>query len=199
MHTLPQLPYAYDALEPFIDAKTMEIHHTKHHQAYIDNLNKLLEGHADLQNLSATELLQDTSKLPEEIRQGVINNAGGHLNHSYFWETLSTEGEKEPEGELMEMMVSSFDSFDNFKKALTEAAMKRFGSGWAWLVRENGGLKVMSTSNQDTPVSSGHHALLGLDVWEHAYYLQYQNRRAEYVANFWNVINWRRVEEEFKK
>ncbi len=199
MHTLPQLPYAYDALEPFIDAKTMEIHHTKHHQAYIDNLNKLLEGHADLQNLSATELLQDTSKLPEDIRQGVINNAGGHLNHSYFWETLSTEGEKEPEGELMEMMVSSFDSFDNFKKALTEAAMKRFGSGWAWLVRENGGLKVMSTSNQDTPVSSGHHALLGLDVWEHAYYLQYQNRRAEYVANFWNVINWRRVEEEFKK
>lgn len=199
MHTLPQLPYAYDALEPFIDAKTMEIHHTKHHQAYIDNLNKLLEGHADLQNLSANELLQDTSKLPEDIRQGVINNAGGHLNHSYFWETLSKEGEKEPEGELMEMIISSFDSFDNFKKVFTEAAMKRFGSGWAWLVRENGGLKVMSTANQDTPVSTGHHALLGLDVWEHAYYIQYQNRRAEYVANFWNVINWRKVEDEFKK
>ncbi len=199
MHTLPQLKYAYDALEPFIDAKTMEIHHSKHHQAYVDNLNKLLDGHPDLQEMTVEELLMDVDTLPEDIKQGVINNGGGHANHTFFWELLSKEGDREPEGELMEMIVSSFDSFENFKKVFTEAATKRFGSGWAWLIRENGGLKVISTANQDSPIMNGQHALLGVDVWEHAYYLKYQNKRAEYLENFWNVINWRRVEEEFRK
>lgn len=199
MHTLPKLPYSFDALEPHIDAKTMEIHYTKHHQAYVDNLNKLLDPHADLKDLSVEELLSDVSKIPEDIRQGVINNAGGHLNHSYFWETLALDGDKEPEGELMEMIVSSFDTFDAFKKAFSDAAMKRFGSGWAWLVRENGGIKIVSTANQDSPIMNGQKPILGVDVWEHAYYLKYQNRRVEYLENFWSVVNWGRVEEEFRK
>lgn len=199
MHTLPKLPYSFDALEPHIDAKTMEIHYTKHHQAYVDNLNKLLDSHADLKDLSVEELLSDVSKIPEDIRQGVINNAGGHLNHSYFWETLALDGDKEPEGELMEMIVSSFDTFDAFKKAFSDAAMKRFGSGWAWLVRENGGIKIVSTANQDSPIMNGQKPILGVDVWEHAYYLKYQNRRVEYLENFWSVVNWGRVEEEFRK
>lgn len=199
MHTLPKLPYSFDALEPHIDAQTMEIHYTKHHQAYVDNLNKLLDPHADLKDLSVEELLSDVSKIPEDIRQGVINNAGGHLNHSYFWETLSLDGDKEPEGELMEMIVSTFDTFDAFKKAFSDAAMKRFGSGWAWLVRENGGIKIVSTANQDSPIMNGQKPILGVDVWEHAYYLKYQNRRVEYLENFWSVVNWGRVEEEFRK
>ncbi len=199
MHTLPKLPYSFDALEPHIDAQTMEIHYTKHHQAYVDNLNKLLDPHADLKDLSVEELLSDVLKIPEDIRQGVINNAGGHLNHSYFWETLSLDGDKEPEGELMEMIVSTFDTFDAFKKAFSDAAMKRFGSGWAWLVRENGGIKIVSTANQDSPIMNGQKPILGVDVWEHAYYLKYQNRRVEYLENFWSVVNWGRVEEEFRK
>lgn len=199
MHILPQLPYAYDALEPFIDEKTMEIHHSKHHQAYVDNLNKLLEKHTDLQNLSIEELVSNIQQVPEDIRQGVVNNAGGHLNHSFFWELLSKEGEKQPEGELMDMIVSSFDSYDNFKKVFMETAMKRFGSGWAWLVRENGGLKVISTPNQDSPLMGGQRPLLGIDVWEHAYYLKYQNRRAEYLESFWAILNWDRVTQEFRK
>lgn len=199
MHTLPKLPYSFDALEPHIDAQTMEIHYTKHHQAYVDNLNKLLDPHADLKDLSVEELLSDVSKIPEDIRQGVINNAGGHLNHSYFWETLSLDGDKEPEGELMGMIVSTFDTFDAFKKAFSDAAMKRFGSGWAWLVRENGGIKIVSTANQDSPIMNGQKPILGVDVWEHAYYLKYQNRRVEYLENFWSVVNWGRVEEEFRK
>jgi Fe-Mn family superoxide dismutase len=199
MHTLPQLTYAYDALEPFIDAKTMEIHHSKHHQAYVDNLNKLLDGHSDLQNLTAEELVTNIQQVPEDIRQGVINNAGGHLNHSFFWELLSKESSKQPEGELMDLIVSTFESYDNFKKLFTEAAMKRFGSGWAWLVKENGSLKIVSTANQDSPLMSGQRPILGIDVWEHAYYLKYQNRRAEYLESFWAILNWDRVTQEFKK
>jgi Fe-Mn family superoxide dismutase len=199
MHTLPQLPFAYDALEPFIDAKTMEIHHSKHHQAYVDNLNKLLDPHSNLQNLSIEELITNIQQVPEDIRQGVINNGGGHLNHTFFWEILSKESSKQPEGELMDLIVSTFESYDNFKKLFTEAAMKRFGSGWAWLVKDNGSLKIVSTANQDSPLMSGQRPILGIDVWEHAYYLKYQNRRAEYLESFWAILNWGRVTQEFKK
>jgi Fe-Mn family superoxide dismutase len=199
MHTLPQLPYGYDALEPFIDAKTMEIHHSKHHQAYVDNLNKLLADHADLQNLSPEELLTNIQQVPEDIRQGVVNNAGGHINHTFFWTLLSKDGSKEPTGELIEVINSTFESFDNFKKLFAEAATKRFGSGWAWLVKENDSLKIVSTPNQDSPLMNGQTPILGVDVWEHAYYLKYQNKRAEYLENFWNVVNWDVVTEEFNK
>jgi Fe-Mn family superoxide dismutase len=199
MHTLPQLPFAYDALEPFIDAKTMEIHHSKHHQSYVDNLNKLLDPHSNLQNLSIEELITNIQQVPEDIRQGVINNGGGHLNHTFFWEILSKESSKQPEGELMDLIVSTFESYDNFKKLFTEAAMKRFGSGWAWLVKDNGSLKIVSTANQDSPLMSGQRPILGIDVWEHAYYLKYQNRRAEYLESFWAILNWGRVTQEFKK
>jgi superoxide dismutase, Fe-Mn family len=187
---LPKLGYAYDALEPHIDAKTMEIHYTKHHQAYITNAKKLLDGHADLLAMSPTALVTDLSKVPEAIRTGIRNNAGGHVNHTFFWQIIGPANSGAPSGPLPDAIAKSFGSMDEFKKQFADAAMKRFGSGWAWLVVKDGALKIQSTANQDSPLSEGAQPVLGLDVWEHAYYLHYQNRRVEYVAAFWNVLNW---------
>jgi Fe-Mn family superoxide dismutase len=190
MHQLPPLPYAHDALEPHIDARTMEIHHGKHHAGYVANLNKALEGHGDLQGKSAEDLLRNLDAVPEAIRGAVRNNGGGHANHSLFWPTLGPNGGGAPTGELASAIDSAFGSFDNMKEAVNKAALTRFGSGWGWLVKGAGGLEVMSTPNQDSPLSSGKTPLLGIDVWEHAYYLHYQNKRPDYVAAFWNVVNW---------
>ena len=187
---LPKLEYAYDALEPHIDAKTMEIHHSKHHQAYINNAKKLLEGHPDLLAASPVALVADLGKVPEAIRTGIRNNAGGHINHSFFWRVIGPGGGGAPTGKLAEAITVGFGSTEEFKKQFADAAMKRFGSGWAWLSVKDGALKVHSTANQDAPISDGLKPVLGLDVWEHAYYLHYQNRRADYVAAFWNVVNW---------
>jgi superoxide dismutase, Fe-Mn family len=188
--TLPKLGYAYDALEPHIDARTMEIHHTKHHQAFITNLNKVLAGEPALQALSGEALVSRLDRVPEPLRTTLRNNVGGHLNHSFFWESLSPKGGGAPTGQLADAITASFGSFEAFKTQFTDAAMKRFGSGWAWLVVADGKLVVNSTANQDSPLMSGHRPILGLDVWEHAYYLNYQNRRADYVKAFWNVVDW---------
>lgn len=190
---LPQLPYAYDALEPHIDRETMNIHHTKHHNTYVTNLNKALEGHADLQGKSLEELISNLDAVPESIRTAVRNNGGGHANHSLFWKILSPNGGGTPSGELLEAINKKFGSFDAFKEEFTKAATGRFGSGWAWLVVNNGELEVTSTPNQDSPLMEGKTPILGLDVWEHAYYLKYQNRRPEYISAFWNVVNWDEV------
>jgi superoxide dismutase, Fe-Mn family len=197
--TLPPLPYSFDALEPYIDAKTMEIHHDKHHGAYVTNLNKALEGHADLQNLSVEALLAEDQfkKIPEAIRTAVRNNGGGHMNHSLFWKILKKGGGGEPQGELAAAINSAFGSFAEFKTKFNQAATTRFGSGWAWLLFRGGKLAIESTPNQDNPIMDGGKAFFGLDVWEHAYYLKYQNRRPEYIEAFWNVINWAQVAENF--
>ncbi len=197
MHTLPDLPYAHDALEPAIDAMTMEIHHGKHHQAYVNNLNKALEGHPDLASKSIEDLLRGISQVPDEIRTAVRNNGGGHANHSLFWPSMSAEGGGEPAGALAAAISSTFGSFDTFKEMLQSAGMTRFGSGWAWLVASDGGLDVYSTANQDSPLMQGDTPLLGVDVWEHAYYLKYQNRRAEYLTNWWDVVDWDAVAARF--
>lgn len=189
MHTLPQLPYAYDALEPHIDAQTMEIHHTKHHQAYIDKLNSALEPYPELMALPLEDLMKQLSSLPTNIITAVQNHGGGHLNHSFFWEILTPE-KMEPHGSLLSALIETFGSFDEFKTQFTQSALGRFGSGWAWLVVDNGQLKIESTANQDTPISEGKVPILGLDVWEHAYYLNYQNKRADYIEHFFNIINW---------
>lgn len=191
-HELPKLEYTYDALEPYIDAKTMEIHYTKHHQAYIDKLNAALEKHPELQGKKVEELLKDLNKIPDEIRTAVRNHGGGHYNHSLFWKLLKKDV-KMP-NKIAAAIDKEFGSFENFKKAFTDAALNRFGSGWAWLVMNKGKLEVLSTANQDCPISEGKIPILGIDVWEHAYYLKYQNRRAEYVENFFHVINWEEVE-----
>jgi Fe-Mn family superoxide dismutase len=192
---LPKLPYAYDALEPIIDAKTMEIHHTKHHQAYITNANNALAKYPELAALDVTTLLKRVDTLPSDIQQAVRNNAGGHFNHSLFWQTLLPVSQfKEPSSTLLGLIQSSFGSFDAFKEQFANAAKTRFGSGWAWLVRTaDGKLIVTSTANQDTPLKDGQ-PILGLDVWEHAYYLNYQNRRPDYVTAFFSIINWAFVE-----
>ena len=189
-YTLPPLPYAYEALQPHIDAETMRIHHNKHHQAYITNANKLLADQPELAKLSPEELLANLDKAPEAIRTGLRNNVGGHLNHSQFWLMMSPDGGGEPTGELADAIKKDFGSFEEFKKQLTDAALKRFGSGWAWLVEKDGKLSIISTPNQDPPLLEGKTALLGIDVWEHAYYLKYQNRRADYITGGWNVVNW---------
>jgi superoxide dismutase, Fe-Mn family len=196
---LPQLPYAYDALEPHIDKETMNIHHTKHHNTYVTNLNAALEGHADLQNKSIEELLSNLEALPESIRTAVRNNGGGHANHSLFWTILSPNGGGEPTGELADAINKKFGSFAAFKEEFTKAATTRFGSGWAWLVVNNGELEVTSTPNQDSPLMEGKTPILGLDVWEHAYYLKYQNRRPEYIAAFWNIVNWDEVARRYSE
>ncbi len=191
---LPPLPYDKAALEPHIDAQTMEIHHDKHHAAYVNNLNKALEGHADLQGKSIEELLGSLDSLPESIRTAVRNNGGGHANHTLFWQLLSPNGGGAPSGELADAINSAFGSLDNFKTQFAAAGAGRFGSGWAWLVvASDGSLSITSTPNQDTPVMEGKTPILGLDVWEHAYYLKYQNRRPDYIAAFWNVVNWAEV------
>lgn len=198
-YTLPDLPYAYNALEPHIDARTMEIHHTKHHQAYITNVNKALEGHPDLAAKSICDLMKDLSAVPESIRTAVRNNGGGHWNHSFFWTIMKPNGGGEPTGDLAAAIKSELGGFDKFKTDFAAAAASRFGSGWAWLTVDNGKLKVESTPNQDTPLSEGRKPILGLDVWEHAYYLHYQNRRPDYVTAFWNVINWEEVARRYAK
>jgi len=196
-YSLPELPYAMDALEPHIDARTMEIHHGRHHQAYINNVNAALEG-TDLADKSVEELVSNLDAVPEAIRGAVRNNGGGHANHSLFWTVLCPQGGGEPEGDLGAAINATFGSFDQFKELFGKAAATRFGSGWAWLsVNAEGGLVVESTANQDTPLSDGRTPILGLDVWEHAYYLNYQNRRPDYVSAFWNVVNWNAVAERY--
>jgi len=197
IHKLPGLAYPYDALEPYIDKATMEIHHTKHHQTYVDKLNAALAGHEDLQQKCAEDLLKELDKVPESIRTAVRNHGGGHANHSFFWPLLKKG--VAPEGEVLQALNSTFGSFDNFKERFSNAAVNLFGSGWAWLVLSGGKLEVISTPNQDSPLSLGKVPVLGIDVWEHAYYLKYQNRRAEYVSNFFNVINWEAVNEHFRR
>jgi Fe-Mn family superoxide dismutase len=188
--TVPPLPYAFDALEPHIDAKTMEIHHDKHHNAYVTNLNKALEGHAELQSKSLEDLLKNLDSLPDGIRNAVRNNAGGHWNHSLFWTQMKKGGGGEPKGDLVAAIKSAFGSFADFQAKFAAAGAGRFGSGWAWLLVKDGKLVVDSTPNQDTPISVNAKAVLGVDVWEHAYYLKYQNRRPDYIAAWWNVVNW---------
>ena len=197
--TLPALPYASDALEPYIDKTTMEIHHGKHHAAYVTNLNKALESAPELASLTVEQLLANQlAAVPEAIRTAVRNNGGGHLNHSMFWQILGPKGGGQPSGKLAEAISSTFSSYDNFKEKFSAAAMGRFGSGWAWLIKGSSGkLDIASTANQDSPLSEGKYPVLGLDVWEHAYYLKYQNRRADYVAAWWNVINWAEVEKRY--
>lgn len=191
LHSLPDLPYAFDALEPHIDARTMEIHHGKHHAAYVSNLNGALEKHPGLFDLSIEDLLRDLARIPEDIRTAVRNNGGGHANHSMFWPLLSDAAGGAPVGELATAIDSSFGSFDAFREKFSTAAKTRFGSGWAWLsLTSSGSLEVSSTPNQDTPLSGGSTPIVGLDVWEHAYYLKYQNRRPDYVEAFWSVLNW---------
>ncbi|WP_434135746.1 superoxide dismutase [Pseudomonas luteola] len=197
-HTLPALPYAYDALEPHIDAQTMEIHHTKHHQTYINNLNAALEG-TGLESLPVEELLTQLDKLPQDKRGVVVNNGGGHANHSLFWTVMTPQGGGSPEGELAQAIDSQLGGMDAFKEAFTKAAVSRFGSGWAWLsVTPEKKLVVESTLNQDSPIMNGNTPILGLDVWEHAYYLRYQNRRPEYIGAFYNVVNWPEVARRYQ-
>ncbi len=195
MYKLPEMKYPYNALEPVIDAKTMEIHYTKHHGAYVSGLNAALEKHPNLK-LNLEEMLIDLNKVPEDIRTSVRNNGGGHHNHTLFWEILTPGGAKMPTGKLLDAINKDFGSFDNFKEVFSNAAKTRFGSGWAWLLKTNAGLKVISTPNQDAPLAEGR-PILGLDVWEHAYYLNYQNRRPDYVNAFFSVINWDVVNKKF--
>ncbi len=195
---LPELGYDYDALEPHIDARTMEIHHQKHHGAYTANFNKALEGHSFLLSVDAEHILRGFNGLPEAIQSAVRNNGGGFYNHSLFWDVLTPGGSDLPTGDLAAAIDRAFGSFDTFKEQFGSAAATRFGSGWAWLIIDPfGNLKVTSTANQDSPLMSGHTPILGLDVWEHAYYLNYQNRRPDYIAAFWNVVNWDRVADRF--
>jgi Fe-Mn family superoxide dismutase len=194
---LPKLPYAYDALEPHIDARTMEIHHSKHHQAYTNNLNAALEKHPDLAGKSAEDLLKDLNSVPEDIRTAVRNNGGGFVNHNLFWMVMSPDGGGEPSGALADAINAAFGDFASFKDTFSKTAGGQFGSGWGWLVKDGGTLKVLSTPNQDNPLSLGLTPILGLDVWEHAYYLNYQNRRPDYIAAWWNVVNWDEVASRF--
>ena len=199
-HELPALPYDYNALEPHIDEMTMRIHHDKHHAAYVTNLNKALESAPELQALSVEDLLKDLGKVPESIRTAVNNNGGGHYNHTMFWTIMGPNMGAEPAGELADAIRAAFGDFASFKEKINNAGMTRFGSGWAWLVMAKGGkLSVMSTANQDCPLSSGLQPILGVDVLEHAYYLKYQNRRADYLAAWWNVVNWQEVANRYKK
>jgi Fe-Mn family superoxide dismutase len=199
-YSLPQLPYSYDALEPYIDRMTMEIHHSKHHQAYINNLNSALEKYPEFCSLELEEILKNLDQLPGEIRITVRNNGGGHYNHSLFWEIMKPNGGGEPKGRLKEEIEKNFGSFEEFMKLFNEAAIKHFGSGWAWLaIDTDKKLKVYSLLNQDNPFMNGHFPIMGIDVWEHAYYLKYQNRRAEYVEAWRYVINWDKIEENLLK
>ncbi|MGM9987139.1 MAG: superoxide dismutase [Bacillaceae bacterium] len=195
---LPQLPYAYDALEPHFDKETMEIHHTRHHNTYVTNLNAALESQEALFSKSVEEIIANLDALPENIRTAVRNNGGGHANHSLFWTLLSPNGGGAPVGELAAAIDETFGSFDAFKEEFTKAAVTRFGSGWAWLAVDNGKLVVMSTPNQDSPLMEGKKPVLGLDVWEHAYYLHYQNKRPDYIAAFWNIVNWNEAEKLYQ-
>ena len=195
-YTVPPLPYAYDALEPHIDKATMEFHHDKHHQAYVDKVNAALEGTA-LADAAIEDVLRDLSQVPEDKRTAVKNNGGGHYNHTLFWESMSPDGGGEPSGALAEAIAASFGSFSDFQVKLKETGVNQFGSGWAWLVKDGSGLAIVGTANQDSPISDGKTPLLGVDVWEHAYYLAYQNRRPDYIDAWWNVVDWNRIAERF--
>ena len=198
-HTLPPLPYAPDALEPHIDAQTMQIHHGKHHQAYVTNLNAAIEKAPELANWSIDDLCRRINEVPEAVRTAVRNNGGGHWNHTFFWNIMGPNAGGEPSGALGNAINSSFGSFSAFKEQFQTAGTGRFGSGWAWLVNDGGKLSITSTPNQDNPLMEGKTAILGCDVWEHAYYLKYQNRRADYLGAWWNVVNWSTVSESFGK
>ena len=196
--TVPPLPYAFDALEPYIDKQTMEIHHDKHHGAYVTNLNKALESAPDLQSKTVEELLASNCAIvPENIRTAVRNNGGGHINHSMFWQIMAPKAGGNPSGNVAQAINSAFGSFDQFKEKMNAAGVGRFGSGWAWLVKSGGKVEIISTANQDSPLMEGKYPVMGVDVWEHAYYLKYQNRRPEYLAAWWNVVNWPEVEKRF--
>jgi Fe-Mn family superoxide dismutase len=195
-YTVPPLPYAYDALEPHIDEATMKVHHDKHHQAYVDKANAALEG-TPLADAAIEDVLKDLSQVPEDKRTAVQNNGGGHYNHSLFWESMSPNGGGAPEGALAQAIDSVFGSFEAFQSSLKEAGVNRFGSGWSWLVHNGSEVAIVSTPNQDNPVSNGSTPLLGVDVWEHAYYLKYQNRRPDYIDAWWNVVDWSKVAERF--
>ena len=197
-HTLPPLPYDVAALEPHIDARTMEIHHGKHHQAYVTNLNAALDKHPELHQRSLEQLLRSVNDLPDDIRMAVRNNGGGHHNHSLFWTIMGPGGGGQPAGRLADAITGTFGGFDKFKEAMAQAAVTRFGSGWAWLAFGAGKLEVYSTPNQDSPVMEGKVPILGIDVWEHAYYLKYQNRRPDYVGAWWNVVNWGAVQQRYE-
>jgi Fe-Mn family superoxide dismutase len=192
-HTLPALPYDFGALEPHIDTQTMQIHHGKHHQTYVTNLNTALDKHPDLHNKSLDDLLRNLNSVPEDIRTAVRNNGGGHWNHSLFWKLMAPNAGGKPTGDIANGIDSAFGSFDKFKEQFNAAGLARFGSGWAWLVDNGGKLEIVSTPNQDNPLMEGKKAILGVDVWEHAYYLKYQNRRADYLGAWWNVVNWGEV------
>jgi Fe-Mn family superoxide dismutase len=194
---VPPLPYDYAALEPHIDERTMHLHHDKHHQAYVDNANKALEG-SEWAERPVEEILQSLDALPEDIRTAVRNNAGGHANHSFFWEIMSPDGGGEPDGELADAINATFGGVDPLIEQVNDAGVRRFGSGWTWLVVDNASLAITSTPNQDTPISEGKTPILGIDVWEHAYYLKYENRRPEYLAAWWNVVNWSEVARRFE-
>lgn len=194
-HSLPELPYAYNDLEPYFDAMTMEIHHTKHHQTYVDKLNGALQGHEQYSGMSAEQLLADLNAVPESIRTAVRNHGGGHANHSFLWPMLKKG--VEPSGPVLEAINKQFGSFSAFKEKFSSSAALLFGSGWTWLVQEESGLAIVTTANQDSPISSGKKPILGIDVWEHAYYLKYQNRRPEYIEAFFNVLNWQKINEYY--
>ena len=196
--SLPPLPYDYSALEPHIDTQTMQIHHDKHHAAYVNNLNAALESHANIASKSIEDILGNINDVPEAVRQAVINNGGGHANHTLFWEIMGPDGGGEPSGDLAAAITDTFGSHDDLRAQVTDAGVKRFGSGWSWLVWDGTGLAVLSTPNQDSPVMEGKTPILGVDVWEHAYYLNYQNRRPDYLAAWWNVVDWNAVGAKFE-
>lgn len=199
MFTLSQLPYAYNALEPYIDEQTMTLHHTKHHQTYVDKLNDALKGNENLLSKSVEDLLRSFNSLPDNLKTPLKNHGGGHFNHSLFWTIMAPKSEKQPEGKLLDALNSIFGDFSKFKEAFTKAAAGRFGSGWAWLVVSNSKLEIIDTPNQDSPLMEAKTPVLGLDVWEHAYYLKYQNRRPEYINAWWNVVNWTEVARRFEE
>jgi Fe-Mn family superoxide dismutase len=198
-YSLPPLPYPNDALEPHIDARTMEIHHDRHHKAYVDNLNKALEGQAALQNKPIEQLLREINQVPENIRQAVINNGGGHANHTLFWEIMGPGAGGKPSGPLAEDITKVFGDFATFQQQIKQAGISRFGSGWAWLILDNGKLQIISTLNQDSPYMKGQVPILGVDVWEHAYYLKYQNKRPDYIDAWWNTVNWNAVAKRYSQ
>jgi len=197
-HDVPPLPYGYDALEPYIDTQTMQIHHDKHHAAYVNNLNTALQAHSVLQERSAWDLLRELNDIPADIQTAVRNNAGGHVNHTMFWQIMKPNGGGEPNGAIASAIKETFGDFETFKTQFNDAGVKRFGSGWAWLVLNNQGkLAILSTANQDNPILDGNYPIFGNDVWEHAYYLKYQNRRPDYLAAWWNVVNWDEINKRF--
>ena len=196
-YELPPLPYDYNALEPYIDEQTMQLHHDKHHQAYVTNLNNALQGQSQFENLPIEDLVRRINDVPENVRTAVRNNGGGHVNHSMFWQIMKPNGGGAPTGAIADQITKDFGSFDDFKKLFNETTAKQFGSGWGWLVFDGGKLKVVTTANQDNPLSQGLYPILGNDVWEHAYYLKYNNRRPDYLAAWWNVVNWDEVNKRF--